>query len=112
MALANPVVVVRDEIKPLSEQNTIFLRSGGKVSQITFAVSEKFIVKLDRVKELMGGSPKLETVVGEPLDLYIQKHCPKERLQRRTARQQTHQNHDITSRHIPAHIRDEVEIEE
>ena len=108
VALANPVVEVRDEIKPISDQNTIFLRSGGKVSQITFAVSEKFIAKLDRVKELMGGSPNLETVIGGTLDLYIQKHCPKERLQRRAARQQTHQNHDITSRHIPARIRDDV----
>ncbi len=63
-------------------------RSGGNSEEkfkISFSVSPEFMDKLKRAEELMfdGENLLLENIFGEALELYIEKHCPKEKQKRR-----------------------------
>jgi len=62
----------------------------GEKFKISFTANPEFMEKLTRAQELMfSGNPDnllLENIFGEALDLYIEKHCPKEKQKRRDAR--------------------------
>ena len=107
-------------------------RSGCKPEEkfkISFSASPEFIEKLTRAQELMfsGNSEDLllENIFGEALELYIEKHCPREKQKRREARKESKveviepvspkdNNEQATvtekalSRHIPAAVKEKV----
>ena len=109
--------------------NSLRIRSGGKLEKfkISFSVGEEFMEKLKRAQDLMfEGNPDdllLENFFGEALDLYVQKHCPKEKLKRREereAKKEQQADTEISStskdntrsqpltRYIPSAMRDKV----
>ena len=126
----------RDRIEPMAlrfENPTkkLFSSTGGKNDEVTekfrvsFTASASFKAKLERAQELNFKGAKedllLENVLSEALDLYIAKHCPKERIKRRRARLAKRQASrpgpgvklsrglkPAPSRYIPAQLRDEV----
>jgi len=74
--------------------NSLRIRSGGNSEEkfkISFSVGSEFMEKLTRAQELMfSGNAEdllLENIFGEALELYIEKHCPKEKQKRREARE-------------------------
>jgi hypothetical protein len=109
-------------------------RSGSNSEEkfkISFSVGAEFMEKLLRAQELMfegkAEDNLLENIFGEALELYIEKHCPKEKQKRREAREAKKEIQDgieVTpavnieecavikepthSRYIPAAVRDKV----
>jgi hypothetical protein len=110
---------------------SLSIRSGGQGEEkfkISFSVGNEFMQKLNRAQELMfeGNAEDilLENIFGEALELYINKHCPKEKQIRREQREAKKEKAEIevideaplredtieqeASRYIPAGIRDRV----
>ena len=112
-----------------------FCIRGGSNSEekfkISFSAGADFMEKLNRAQELMfsGSSDDLllENIFGEALELYVEKHCPKEKQKRRDAREAKKEFENVAeltsvidnateevsdektaSRYIPAAVRDKV----
>ena len=136
VVIGNPVDVRQEGLfekpsKDLVTSAAVVDNSCEEKFQITFTVGADFMEQLERMKELVFRGEKdeleLENVFSQAMELYISKHCPKERNKRRVSKkveQEEVQDTEVVStnpelvpeprstpsrsRYIPVALRDQV----